>query len=97
MHVNNAKEPLKLVHTGPIFSEPFSKISNCSQYSISANFLPKIGTVTPEDINFPKMAEAASISEIGIALILTYLLGQTIFPVFYFLPYGSCELNIKSF
>ena len=70
MHVNHAKEFLKLVHTGPLFSEPFLKTSNYSHYSISAYFLLKTGTVTHVDIYFPKMAEATSSSEIGIALIL---------------------------
>ncbi len=77
MHITNAKEFLKLVHTGPLFLETFSKNSYCSHYSISVNFLLKIGTVTPKDIHFPKIAGATSISEIGIALFYTPMLKHT--------------------
>ena len=56
MPVNHAKEFLKFVHAEALFSELFSGTSNCSHYSSFANFLPKLGTVTPEDILLPKMS-----------------------------------------
>ena len=58
MPVNHAKKFLKFVHTEALFSELFSLTSNGSHCSIFANFLLKIGTVTPEDILFSKMSDS---------------------------------------
>ena len=43
----------KFVHTGPLLFRAVFQM----HYSISVNFLPKIGTVTPEDTLFPKMSD----------------------------------------
>ena len=72
MPVNHAKKFLKFVHTEALFSELFSWTSNCSHCLSFANFLPKFGIVTPEDILLPNMSVCGWISITGLALICTY-------------------------
>ena len=69
MSVNHAKEFLEFFHPEALFSELFSWTSNCSHCLSFANFLPKFGTVTPEDILLPNMSVCGWISITGLALL----------------------------
>ena len=73
MPVNHAKEFLKFVHAEALFSELFSWTSNGSHCLSFANFLPKLDTVTPEDILIPKMSVCGWISICGFALVHMFM------------------------
>ena len=53
MHVNQAKEFFKFVHTGPLFSE--LQVARTNPFLQFFCQFAKIDTVPPEDIYFPKM------------------------------------------